>query len=125
MANPLGNDCENANTHTHGGVGTFTKEMKLELMWINSAMKRRREGFETPPVECPPVECRQSDSATDALYRKDRVSQSGPDAGHMVTGHWVLRPVSGDREHAGVGLRLDAGVRSENKLIAKTLASVY
>ena len=23
-----------------------------------------------------------------ALYRKDRVSQSGPDAGHVVTGSW-------------------------------------
>ena len=40
MSNPLGNDFENANTHTHGGVGTFTKEMKLELMWINSVKKR-------------------------------------------------------------------------------------
>ena len=28
-----------------------------------------------------------------SLYRKDRVSQSGPDAGHVVTGCWV--PVSG------------------------------
>ena len=40
MANPLENDCENANKHTHGGVGTFTKEKKLELMWINSVKKR-------------------------------------------------------------------------------------
>ena len=85
MANPLENDCENANTHTHGGVGIFSKEMKLELMWINSAMKRRRERFKTPPAECPPVECRQSDGATGALYRKDRVSQSAPEAGHVVT----------------------------------------
>ena len=98
MANPLKNDCENANTHTYGGVhfggvGTFTKEIKLELMWINSAMKRRREGFETSPVECLPIECGQSDGATDALYRKDRVSQSGPDTGHVVTERWV--PASG------------------------------
>ena len=71
MANPLENDCENANTHTHGGVDTFIKEMKLELMWINLA-KERRQGFEIPPVECPPVECRQSDSATGTLDRKDR-----------------------------------------------------
>ena len=42
--NPLENDCENANTHTHGGVGTFAKEKKLKLMWINSRKKRRREG---------------------------------------------------------------------------------
>ena len=49
-------------THIHivvytCGVGTFIKEMKLELMWINSAMEQRRERFETPPMECPPVEC--------------------------------------------------------------------
>ena len=43
MANTLKNNCENANTHTHGGVGTFTKEKKLELMWINSVKKRRRK----------------------------------------------------------------------------------
>ena len=92
MANPLENICEKANTHTHGGVGTFTKEMKLELMWINSAMEWR-QGFKTPPAECPPEECGQSDDATGTLYRKDRVSQSGPDAGHMVTGRWG--PTSG------------------------------
>ena len=55
MANPLGNECKNANTHTHGGIGIFTKEMKLELMWINSAMKRRREGLKTPPADSPTV----------------------------------------------------------------------
>ena len=93
MANPLKNDCENANTHTQGGVGIFIKEIKLELMWINSAMERRRERFKTPPVKCPPVECGQSDGATGALFRKDRVSQSGPDTGHIVTGRWV--PASG------------------------------
>ena len=86
MANPLENDCENANTHTHDGAGTFTKEMKLELMWINSAMKWRREELGTPPAECSPVECGQSDGATRALDRKDRVSQSGLDTGHIVTG---------------------------------------
>ena len=47
MTNPLENDCENANTHTLGGVGTFIREMKLELMWINS-VKEQRQGFETP-----------------------------------------------------------------------------
>ena len=86
MANPLENDCENANTHTHGGVGTITKEMKLELMWINLVMEQRREGFETSPAECPPVECGQSDGATGTLYRKDRVSQKAPDAGLNWTG---------------------------------------
>ena len=54
MANPLENDYENANTHTHDGVhlvvlAHFTKEMKLELMWINSA-KEQRQGFITPPA---------------------------------------------------------------------------
>ena len=72
--------------------------MELELIWINLAMKRWREGLGTPPAECPPVECGQSDGATGTLDRKDRVSQSGPDAG-------VLRPVSGGEERAGVGLR--------------------
>ena len=43
-------------------------------------------GEETPPVECPPVECGQSDGDTGALFQKDRVSQSGPDTGHVVTG---------------------------------------
>ena len=76
MANPLENNYENANTHTHGGVhlvvlAHLQKEMKLELMWINSAMKQRQEGFETSSAECPPVECGQSDGATDALDRKD------------------------------------------------------
>ena len=34
------------------------------------------QGLETSPVECAPVECGQSNGATGALYRKDRVSQS-------------------------------------------------
>ena len=45
---------------------------------------------ETPSAECPPVECRQSDGATGALYRKDRVPQCGPNSGHVVTGRWGL-----------------------------------
>ena len=48
---------------------------------------------ETPPAECSPVECGQSDGATGALYRKDRVSQSAPDASHAVIGRWG--PASG------------------------------
>ena len=39
------------------------------------------------------AECGQSDGATGALDRKDRVSQSGPDAGHVVIRHWG--PTSG------------------------------
>ena len=34
------------------------------------------QGVETSPAECPLVECGQSDSATGALYRRDRGSQS-------------------------------------------------
>ena len=44
------------------------------------------QGLETSPAECPPVECGQSDGATGAMYRKDRVSQSGPDASLNWTG---------------------------------------
>ena len=43
MTNPLENVYENANTLALGGVGTFAKEKKLELLWINSAKKQRRE----------------------------------------------------------------------------------
>ena len=72
MANPLENVYENMLTHVHKVihlvVGTF------------------EQGLGTPPAECPPVECGQFDGAIGALYRKDRVSQSGPDAGHVVTG---------------------------------------
>ena len=59
----------------------------LELMWINSEMEQRGEGFETPPAECLPIEYEQSNGATGALYQKDRVSHSAPDAGHVVIGH--------------------------------------
>ena len=45
-----------------------------------------KQGLETSPAECSPVECEQSDGATGALYRKDRVSQSGPDAELNWTG---------------------------------------
>ena len=39
------------------------------------------------------TEARRVRNSTDALYRKDRVSQSGPDAGNVVTGRWG--PASG------------------------------
>ena len=54
------------------------------------------QGFETPPAECPLVEYGQSDGATGTLDKKDRVSQSGPDAGHVVTGRWG--PASGQSD---------------------------
>ena len=68
------------------------QEMKLELMWINSVMKWRREGLGTPPVECLPVECGQSNGATGALHKKDRVSQSASDAGRAC----LVRLTHGD-----------------------------
>ena len=82
-------------THIHMMVYTWWcwhiyKGDEVGVDVINSAMKRRREGLGTPPVECPLVECGQSNGATGALYRKDRVSQSGPDAGHVVIGRWGL-----------------------------------
>ena len=39
------------------------------------------------------TEARTVRNSTGALYSKDRVSQSGPDAGHVVTGRWG--PASG------------------------------
>ena len=46
MTNPLENDCENTNTHTHGGVhlvvlAHLQRRKKLELKQINSTKKRR------------------------------------------------------------------------------------
>ena len=41
MTNPLKNICENANTLALGGVGTFAKEKKLELLWINLEKRKR------------------------------------------------------------------------------------
>ena len=34
------------------------------------------------------TKARRVRNSTDTLDRKDRVSQSGPDAGHVVTGSW-------------------------------------
>ena len=39
------------------------------------------------------TDARRVRNSTGALYRKDRASQSGPDAGHVVTGRWG--PASG------------------------------
>ena len=44
------------------------------------------QGLETSSAECPLIECGQPDLATGTLYRKDRVSQSGPDVGLNWTG---------------------------------------
>ena len=34
------------------------------------------------------TEVRRVRNSTSALFREDRVSHSGPDAGHVVTGRW-------------------------------------
>ena len=53
----------------------------------------KEKGSKISLAECLPVECEQYDDATGALYRKDKVSQSTPDTGHVVTGRWG--PTSG------------------------------
>ena len=35
------------------------------------------------------TEARRVRNSTGALYRKNRVPQSGPDSGHAVIGYWV------------------------------------
>ena len=84
-------------THIHMVVYTWWgwhiykgDEVGVDVDQLGEEMEAKGE---TPSAECPPVECGQSDSATGALYRKDRVSQSGPNAGHVVTGRWG--PASG------------------------------
>ena len=58
------------------------EEVRVVVDQLGEEMEAKGE---TPPAECPPAECGQSDGATGALDRKDRVSQSGPDSGHAVT----------------------------------------
>ena len=57
---PLKNVCKNMLTHVQKVI-----HLVVDIF---------EQGLETSPAECPPVECRQSDSAIDALYRKDRIS---------------------------------------------------
>ena len=80
-------------THIHMVVYTWWcwhiykgDEVGVDVDQLGDGTDVRRVG--TPPAECPPVECGQFDGATGALYRKDRVSQYAPDAGHAVTGRW-------------------------------------
>ena len=104
-------------THIHMVVYTWRcwhicqgEEVGVDVDQLDEEMEAKGE---TSPAECTPVECGQFDGATGALYRKDRVSQSAPDASHAMTGRWVLRPVSGSSEGTGVGLRPDASVESD------------
>ena len=72
---------------------------------------------ETSPAECPPIECGQSDGATDALDRKDRVSE--------WTGRWSCSDRTlgscvrseltyGDAGRAEAGEWPDAGAASDH-----------
>ena len=75
MANPLEKVCENANTHTLGGVHLVVLHIyKGDENGVDA--DQLGEGTEawvrTPPAECLPVECGQSDGATGTLDRKDR-----------------------------------------------------
>ena len=65
-------------THIHMVVYTWWgwhiykgDEVGVDVDQLGQEMEAKGE---TPPVECPPVKCGQSDGATGALYRKDRVS---------------------------------------------------
>ena len=91
MANPLENVCEKL-THIHMMVYTWwcwhiykRDEVGVDVDQLGEEMEAKGE---TSPAECPPIECGQSDGATGTLYKKDRVSQSAPDAGRVVTGRW-------------------------------------
>ena len=83
MANPLENVCEKL-AHIHMVVHTWwcwhickEDEVGVDVDQLGEGTEAR---VRTPLAECLPVEFGQSDG------RKDSVSQSGPDAGHMVTG---------------------------------------
>ena len=73
-------------THIHMVVYTWWcwHIYKGEEVGVDVDQLGKEKGSKTSPVECPPVECGQSDGATDALYGKDRVSQSAPDAGTRI-----------------------------------------
>ena len=79
----MGNDCEKL-THIHMVVYTWWcwhiykgDGVGVDVDQLDEEMEAKGE---TPPAECPPVECGQSDSAIDALHRKERVSLSASDA---------------------------------------------
>ena len=81
-------------THIHMVVYTWWcwhiykgDEVGVDVDQLGDGTEVRR--VQTPPTKCPPVECGQSDGAIGALFQKDRVSQSGPDTGHIVIGRWV------------------------------------
>ena len=77
MANPLKNICEKL-TYIHMVVYTWWCWHIYKGDGVGVDVDQL--GEETPPTECPPVECGQSDGATGALHRKDRVSLGASDA---------------------------------------------
>ena len=92
----MGNDCENANTHTLGGVGTFTKEVVfagVRWVWV--------------PLSLPPS-LRIRENGFGAFGKMECLFSIAPDANSWWLAHWS----KGEE------------VRSENKLVAKMLASV-
>ena len=91
MTNPLGNVCEKL-THVYKVVNTW---------WCWHIYKGEEVGVdvdqlgeETPSAECPPIEYGQSDGATGALHRKDRVSLGAPDRGWRCPQGSTPSPVS-------------------------------
>ena len=78
-------------THIHMVVYTWWcwhiykgDEVGVDVDQLGNGTEKRK--VRNSPAECPPIECGQSDGATGTLYRKDKVSQNGPDAGHVVIG---------------------------------------
>ena len=65
MANPLENDCENANTHTH----------VVYTWWCWHIYKGDEVGVDVDQL------------GDEMVVRK--VPQSGPDSGHAMTGRWL------------------------------------
>ena len=70
-------------THIHIAVHTW---------WCWHISKGDEVGVDVDQLD-DGTEVRRVRNSTGALYGKDRVSQSGPDAGHVVTGRWG--PASG------------------------------
>ena len=70
-------------THIHMMVYTW---------WCWHIYKGDKVGVDVDQLD-DETEARRVRNSTGALYRNDRVSQSGPDVGHVVTGRWG--PASG------------------------------
>ena len=98
MANPLENVCEKL-THMHMVVYTW---------WCWHIYKGDKVGVDVDQLG-DEMEARRVRYFTDAMYRKDRVSQSAPNAGHTVTERWG--PMSGQWHVVKAALGLLTGRR--------------